>query len=65
MPEVVPAVEHTPLLHTIDQALALVPISRTSMRKLIADGTLPTVVLAGRRLVRHTDLVALAERGGD
>lgn len=64
MPEVaLPAVERTPLLHTIDQTLALVPISKTSLRKMIADGTLPSVVIAGRRLIRHADLVALAERG--
>ncbi len=58
------AVEHpAPLLHTYDGALELIPISRSSLRKLVSAGTLPTVIVAGRKLIRHADLLELVERG--
>jgi excisionase family DNA binding protein len=51
------------LLHSINEALTLVPISKTKLYQLIADGTVATVSIGSRRLIPHEALVDLAERG--
>jgi excisionase family DNA binding protein len=43
----------------IDDAAALIGLSRSSIYNLINAGKLPSTIVAGRRLIRRADLVAL------
>ena len=46
----------TPLAHSIKETGELINLSRTSVYKLIADGTLRTIKLRNRRLVPATEI---------
>ena len=46
----------TPLAHSIKKTGELINLSRTSVYKLIADGTLRTIKLRNRRLVPATEI---------
>lgn len=49
----------TPLLHTVDRACLVMGIGRTSVYKLISEGKLRTVRIAGRTLVPHASIEEL------
>ena len=53
----------TRLCHSIDEALQLLPIGRTTLFGLIQSGQLDTVNIGRRRLIPHAALVALATAG--
>jgi predicted DNA-binding transcriptional regulator AlpA len=44
---------------TIPDAVMISGVGRNSLYKLMAEGTLPSVKVAGRRLIRVADLEAL------
>lgn len=50
-------------LVTIDQAAQTLQVSAMTVRRLIADGSLPVVRIRGRRLLSTSDVEALIERG--
>ena len=47
---------YPPLAHSIKETGELINLSRTSVYKLIADGTLRTIKLRNRRLVPATEI---------
>lgn len=52
-----------PLLHTISDACALLSISAATAYRMIDAGTLATVRIGRRRLVKAESIKALAENG--
>ena len=60
---------HTPapekLAFTIAEACASIGIGKTSIYELIAEGRLKSILAAGRRLIRRSDLEAFLESCGD
>jgi excisionase family DNA binding protein len=53
----------TPLLHTISDACALLSISAATAYRMIDAGTLATVRIGRRRMVKAHSIKALAEHG--
>ena len=53
----------TRLCHSIDEALQLLPIGRTTLYALMQSGQLDTITIGRRRLIPHAALVALATGG--
>ena len=53
--------QRQPLAYSINQALELVPISRSSLYNLINRGELRTVKLGGRRVIPTAALTELLE----
>ena len=51
------------LCHSIDEALQLLPIGRTTLYALMQSGQLDTITIGRRRLIPHAALVALATGG--
>jgi excisionase family DNA binding protein len=51
------------LAFRIDEAVAASGLSRSTLYNLIAAGTLPSVRVAGRRLILKADLVKLLSGG--
>ena len=49
------------LAYSVSEAAEQIDVSRSFVYKLIRQGTLPSVELDGRRLIRHEALVALLE----
>jgi excisionase family DNA binding protein len=53
-----------PLAYTIADFCRLIGIGRTTAYAMIADGTLPTAKIRGRRLVPRDAALALLSKGG-
>lgn len=53
--------EATPLAHSPADAAELLGISRAKLYLLLEDGTIPSVKLGRRRLIRHEALVGLLD----
>ena len=51
----------TKLSYTVEEAAEAVGICRTSIREMIADQTLKSLKLKGRRLIRREALIALLD----
>jgi excisionase family DNA binding protein len=52
-----------PRLYSVRAAAALLGVGRTTAWKLVSDGTLETVHIGGRRMVRATSLEAVIANG--
>lgn len=51
-----------PLTVSFDGAAAALGVSQSTLKRLVRSGEMPTVKVAGRRLVRHADLTAYVDR---
>jgi excisionase family DNA binding protein len=60
-----PTDQRTPLAYSINEAVALLPIGRSSLYNLIGSGELRTVKLGGRRVIPAGELVALLDKFDD
>ncbi|MEI4273895.1 helix-turn-helix domain-containing protein [Klenkia sp. LSe6-5] len=49
------------LLYTVNEAAAQLSMGRTKFYGLITSNTIPSIVLGGRRVVAHEDLVAYVD----
>ena len=54
-----------PLAYRVNEFCRLIGLGRTSVYGLIADGTLPTVKIRGRRLIPRDAALALLSKRGD
>jgi len=59
-----PLMPEEPLLLRIDEAAALLSISRSAMYLYIAEGTIPTIKIGRSRRVVRSDLIEWVERLG-
>lgn len=50
------------LLHNFDHAAEQLDVSKSTVKTLVRDGDLASVMLRGRRLVAHEDLLAYVAR---
>lgn len=51
----------TPLAYSVKEVSEITSFGRTTLYKLMGDGRLPSTKVAGRRLIRHEDVLALIE----
>jgi excisionase family DNA binding protein len=58
-----PARSNEPLAYRVNEFCRLVGLGRTTVYGLIADGTLPTVKIRGRRLIPRDAALALVKGG--
>lgn len=61
VPKIVPAQQPAPLLVSIKEARRLIGVGNTRIYDLINDGSLETVRIGKRRLIRYSSLQRLAE----
>jgi excisionase family DNA binding protein len=59
-----PARPNEPLAYRVNEFCRVIGLGRTSVYGLIADGTLPTVKIRGRRLIPRDAALALLSKGG-
>jgi excisionase family DNA binding protein len=65
MPKIVPTQQPAPLLVSIKEARRLIGVSNTRIYDLINDGSLETVRIGTRRLIRYSSLQRLAEASNE
>lgn len=55
--------EERPLTVSVDKAARLIDVSRRTMERWVSEGTIPSVLIGGRRLIRFRDLESAVEKG--
>jgi excisionase family DNA binding protein len=58
-----PSPPEPPMAYRIRDAVKTSGLGRSTLYRMIGDGRLPSVLVGGRRLIRHTDLAALIQNG--
>lgn len=53
------------LAYSVAEAAAVIDISRSKLYELLGSGELQSIKIAGRRLIRHSDLLSLLKLGAE